>query len=77
MALSFAHGNGKLIHDSTVHTVKIIFRILSVECQIGHGKLIKTEKIFNDKGCQHFKRCRGGQAGGVGDGSANSRSTPG
>ena len=40
-----SHGNSKLIHDSTVATVEVIFRILSDQGEIRHGQVFDIKKV--------------------------------
>ena len=50
----FAHGNGKLIHDTAVTTIEIILRILTDQSQICHRKISKSIKITQDSPGQYL-----------------------
>ena len=62
----FTHGNGKLIHDTTVYLVVFILRELSDQRQILIGH-IKTEEIPQDVAGQHFYGSGRRKSGTVGD----------
>ena len=41
----FTHCTCKLIHNTTVHSIEIIFGILSDKCKILHSNFIKTKQV--------------------------------
>ena len=42
----FPHSTGKLIHDTAVAAVKVVFSILSDQCDIHHAYLIKSKDVL-------------------------------
>ena len=60
------HSRSKLIHDTAVHAVKIILRILADLRQINitHLESIQVSQIET---CQHFQRCRRRQSRTIGN----------
>ena len=50
----FAHGNGKLVHDTAVTAVEIILRILTDQSQVCHGKIIKSIEIAQNGSGQYL-----------------------
>ena len=62
----FAHGNGKLVHDTAVYLVVFVLGELSDQCKILIGH-IKSEEISQNIAGQHFYRSGRGKSGTVGN----------
>ena len=61
----FAHGDSKLIHDTTVASVEVILRILADQCKICHGKIFNLEQVCQDHTSENFQGSRRGKSGTV------------
>ena len=57
----FTHGRSKLIHDSAVHTIEVVFRILTDQCEIDHRN-VKSKGVTQHQSGQHFQGSRRGQS---------------
>src|SRR5699024_2975148 len=66
-AVFFAHGAGELIHDAAVHSVEIIFGILSDKSQILHSQLFNPVQILQHQSSKNLQGSGGGKPGTVGD----------
>ena len=63
----FAHCTCKLIHNTTVHSVKIVFGILSDQGKILHGKLFYSKHVLQHQPGQDLQRRRRRKSGTIGN----------
>ena len=63
----FAHCDGKLIHDTTIYTIKVILGILTKQCNVNHGNIIISKEITQCYAGYNFYGCRRGKSGTIRD----------